>query len=134
MTPAERVVFVLHDVFRSTFSEPATSARRRIDASRAPQSPTAQRPGLVPEFARAWQAKDIGALIALLDPDATAVGDGGGLITALLHPVDGAEQIARFFADRNSPGDLPRRPRLPRRWTKGSPSRGRRRARTPAGG
>ncbi|MGA5063921.1 RNA polymerase sigma factor SigJ [Streptomyces exfoliatus] len=120
MTPAERVAFVLHDVFRYPFSEVAdivgrspaacrqlaASARRRIDASRAPLSPTAQRAGVVREFARAWQAKDISALIGLLDPDATAVGDGGGLVTALLHPIEGAEQIARFFADRTLPGRL----------------------------
>jgi len=44
--------------------------------------------------------KDIGALIGLLDPDATATGDGGGLVTAVLRPIEGAEQIARFFVDR----------------------------------
>ncbi|GAA2078981.1 hypothetical protein GCM10009780_14990 [Actinomadura alba] len=37
-----------------------------------------------------------------LDPDATATGDGGGLASAELRPIEGAEQIARFFADRAS--------------------------------
>ncbi|WP_031014662.1 RNA polymerase sigma factor SigJ [Streptomyces sp. NRRL F-5727] len=120
MTPAERVAFVLHDVFRYPFGEVAdivgrtpaacrqlaSTARRRIDASRAPLTPTAQRAGVVREFRLAWQAKDIGALIGLLDPDATAVGDGGGLVTALLQPIEGAERIARFFADRTLPGRL----------------------------
>ncbi|MFF9865318.1 RNA polymerase sigma factor SigJ [Streptomyces sp. NPDC013953] len=120
MTPAERVAFVLHDVFRYPFSEVAdivgrtpaacrqlaTSARRRVSASRAPLSPTAQRARVVKEFKLAWQAKDINALIGLLDPDATAVGDGGGLVTALLHPIEGAERIARFFAGRTRPGRL----------------------------
>ncbi|MFD3536898.1 RNA polymerase sigma factor SigJ [Streptomyces sp. NPDC058664] len=120
MTPAERVAFVLHDVFRYPFSEVAdivgrtpaacrqlaTSARRRVDASRAPLSPKAQRARVVREFNLAWQAKDINALIGLLDPDATAVGDGGGLVTARLHPIEGAEQIARFFAARTRPGRL----------------------------
>ncbi|WP_225802924.1 RNA polymerase sigma factor SigJ [Streptomyces sp. NK15101] len=120
MTPAERVAFVLHDVFRYPFSEVAdivgrtpaacrqlaASARRRVDASRAPSAPTTQRARVVREFKRAWQAQDISALIGLLDPDATAVGDGGGLVTALLRPIEGAERIARFFAGRTRPGRL----------------------------
>lgn len=120
MTPAERVAFVLHDVFRYPFSEVAgivgrtpaacrqlaTSARRRVEAARTPLPPVAQRARVIKEFKLAWQAKDINALIGLLDPDATAVGDGGGLVTALLRPIEGAEQIARFFAGRTRPGRL----------------------------
>ncbi|WP_128976646.1 RNA polymerase sigma factor SigJ [Streptomyces roseicoloratus] len=120
MTPAERVAFVLHDVFRYPFSEVAdivgrtpaacrqlaASARRRVDASRAPLSPATQRAGVVRAFKQAWEAKDIPALIRLLDPGAVAVGDGGGLVTATLHPIEGAEPIARFFADRTLPGRL----------------------------
>jgi RNA polymerase sigma factor (sigma-70 family) len=112
MTPAERVVFVLHDVFRYPFPEVAeivgrtpaacrqlaTSARRRVRGSPVPATPPARRAVLVRDFKQAWQAKDVHALIGLLDPDATATGDGGGLVTAELRPVEGAEQIARFFA------------------------------------
>jgi RNA polymerase sigma factor (sigma-70 family) len=113
MTPAERVAFILHDVFRYPFAEVAaivgrtpaacrqlaTSARRRIRAAQAPATPTAERAGIVREFKRAWAAKDIEALIGLLDPDAVAVGDGGGLVTASPHPIEGGERVARFFAD-----------------------------------
>ncbi|MFD5006255.1 RNA polymerase sigma factor SigJ [Streptomyces mutabilis] len=120
MTPAERVAFVLHDVFRYPFSEVAdivgrtpaacrqlaSSARRRVDASRAPLSPADQRADVVRAFRQAWEAKDIPALIGLLDPGAVAVGDGGGLVTASPHPIEGAESIARFFADRTLPGRL----------------------------
>ncbi|MET8047906.1 RNA polymerase sigma factor SigJ [Streptosporangium sp. NPDC005286] len=116
MTPAERVAFILHDVFRYSFAEVAeivgrtpaacrqlaSSARRRIHASRAPAAPAAQRAGIVRAFKQAWAAKDIDALIGLLDPDATATGDGGGLVSAVLRPIEGAERIARFFADRTS--------------------------------
>jgi hypothetical protein len=45
------------------------------------------------------ETQDIAALIGLLDPDATATADGGGLVTAALHPIEGAEQIARAFID-----------------------------------
>src|SRR6476661_6209722 len=109
MTPAERVSFILHDVFRYSFAEVAeivgrtpvacrqlaSSARRRIRASQAPAALAAQQVGLVRAFKQAWEAKDINALIGLLDPDATAIADGGGLVSAALRPIEGAEQIVR---------------------------------------
>jgi RNA polymerase sigma factor (sigma-70 family) len=113
MTPAERVAFILHDVFRYSFPEVAdivgrtpaacrqlaSSARRRIDASRAPATPTAEQAALVRDFKAAWEAKDIGTLIGLLDPDVTAVGDGGGFVQARPEPVEGGEPVARYFVD-----------------------------------
>jgi RNA polymerase sigma-70 factor (ECF subfamily) len=76
----------------------ASSARRRVRASRAPAPSPARQVGIVRAFKQAWEAGDIGALIGLLDPDATVIADGGGLVTAALRPVEGAEQIARFYA------------------------------------
>jgi len=113
MTPAERVAFVLHDVFRYSFAEVAgivgrtpaacrqlaSSARRRIREARAPASPAAHQAGIVRAFKRAWEAKDIDALIGLLDPDATAIADGGGLATTFLRPIEGGEQIARAWIE-----------------------------------
>jgi RNA polymerase sigma-70 factor, ECF subfamily len=113
MTPAERVAFILHDVFRYSFAEVAeivgrtpaacrqlaSSARRRIRGSQAPATPTAQRADIVRDFKEAWEAKDIEALIGLLDPDVTAIGDGGGVVSAVLHPIEGGEQVARFAVD-----------------------------------
>jgi RNA polymerase sigma factor (sigma-70 family) len=113
MTPAERVAFILHDVFRFPFADVAeivgrtpgacrqlaTSARRRIDESQTPPTPTSQQAGMVKEFKLAWEAKDIDALIGLLDPDATSIADGGGLARARLTPIEGGEQIARHYVD-----------------------------------
>ncbi len=48
---------------------------------------------------RAWEARDIDALIGLLDPDATAIADGGGLAVTFLHPIEGGEQIARAWVE-----------------------------------
>lgn len=110
MTPAERVAFVLHDVFRYSFVEVAeivgrtpaacrqlaTSARRRIRAARASTAPAGLRAGLVRDFKQAWEAKDIGALVGLLDPDATMVADGGGQVGTALRPIEGSERIARY--------------------------------------
>ena len=110
MTAAERVAFILHDVFRYPFAEVAeivgrtdaacrqlaSSARRRIHASQASAVRPAERASLVRDFKKAWDAKDISALIGLLDPDATWTVDGGGLVSAALHPIQGGERIARY--------------------------------------
>ncbi|MEN3358120.1 MAG: hypothetical protein V7637_2102, partial [Mycobacteriales bacterium] len=113
MTAAERVAFILHDVFRYPFADVAeivgrtpaacrqlaTSARRRIRASQAPATPPAQQADVVRNFKAAWAAKDIKALIGLLDPDATATADGGGLAMTFLRPIEGGEQIARAWVE-----------------------------------
>ena len=113
MTPAERVAFILHDVFRYSFAEVAEivgrtpaacrqlafSARRRIRAAQPPAPPTARQAGIIRAFKQAWEAKDIDALIGLLDPDATAIADGGGLATTFLRPIEGGEQIARAWIE-----------------------------------
>jgi RNA polymerase sigma-70 factor (ECF subfamily) len=113
MTPAERVAFILHDVFGYPFAEVAevvgrspaacrqlaSSARRRIRAQQPPPAPAAEMAGIVRDFKRAWEAKDIQALVGLLDPDAVAVADGGGLVSAELRPMEGGERIARACAD-----------------------------------
>jgi RNA polymerase sigma-70 factor (ECF subfamily) len=111
MTPAERVAFILHDVFRYSFSEVAeivgrtpaacrqlaSTARRRTREARAPAAATARQARIVRDFKRAWESKDINALIGLLDPDATAVADGGGLASAYPHPIHGGERVARAY-------------------------------------
>jgi RNA polymerase sigma factor (sigma-70 family) len=113
LTPAERVAFILHDVFSYPFAEVAevtgrtsascrqlaSAARRRVRASQAPAGPAAQQAGVVRAFKEAWEAKDIDALIGLLDPDATAIADGGGLALTFLHPIEGGEQIARAWVE-----------------------------------
>ncbi|MFF4381631.1 RNA polymerase sigma factor SigJ [Kitasatospora sp. NPDC001547] len=111
MTPAERVAFVLHDVFRYPFPEVAeivgrtpaacrqlaASARRRVGAARAPAVPRGAQAGLVRQFKEAWEARDIAALVGLLAPGATMTADGGGLAGAALRPVAGGERIARYL-------------------------------------
>ncbi len=113
MTPAERVTFVLHDVFRYSFAEVAdvvgrtpaacrqlaVSARRHLRAAGASATPAAHRADLVRDFKQAWEAKDIPALIGLLDPDATSTADGGGLVGLVFEAVEGADLIARSFVE-----------------------------------
>ena len=122
MTPAERVAFILHDVFGYPFAEVAgivgrtpaacrqlaSSARRRIRASQPPAAPPARQAGIIRAFTQAWEAQDINALIALLDPGATAIADGGGLAIAFLDPIEGGEQIARAWIEiaNRKPSDM----------------------------
>jgi RNA polymerase sigma-70 factor (ECF subfamily) len=133
MTPAERVALILHDVFRYPFAEVAeitgrtpaacrqlaTSARRRIRAAQPPATPTARQASIVRDFRQAWEAKDINALVGLLDPRVTLTGDGGGVASASLQPTEGGERVARFLADlaSNAPGDI----RLLERTVNGQP-------------
>jgi RNA polymerase sigma factor (sigma-70 family) len=114
MTPAERVAFILHDVFGYPFAEVAdivgrtpaacrqlaSSARHRIRPSEPSATPTARQASLIRDFKKAWEAKDITALISLLDPGVTATADTGGLASSIAQgPIEGAEQIARAALD-----------------------------------
>jgi RNA polymerase sigma factor (sigma-70 family) len=113
MTPAERVSFVLHDVFGYPYDEIgkivgrsapacrqlASSARRQVRESRPRLQPAPEHARVVSAFKSAWNSGDIAALIALLDPKATAITDGGGLVTAAIHPIHGPAAIATFLLD-----------------------------------
>ncbi|MFD5267569.1 RNA polymerase sigma factor SigJ [Streptomyces sp. NPDC058335] len=119
MTPAERVAFVLHDVFRYPFAEIAdvlgrtpaackqlaASARRRVSPAGAPVTATG-RAEVVRHVKEAWESKDIAALVGLLDPAAVMTADGGGMVGTVLRPVEGGARIAAYMvaiADR-APG------------------------------
>ncbi|UGT39806.1 RNA polymerase sigma factor SigJ [Nocardia yamanashiensis] len=111
LTPAERVAFVLHDVFRYSFAEIAdivgrspgacrqlaSSARRRIGTAREPSGD--RRAEVVKDFKTAWETRNIEALIGLLDPHATAVADSGGLAPAFREPIIGGAEIARAWME-----------------------------------
>jgi RNA polymerase sigma-70 factor (ECF subfamily) len=111
MTPAERVAFVLHDVFQYSFAEVgeivgrspeaarqlASTARRRIRDERRSPVDAAAHAAVVRSFKRAWETGDVEALVALLDPNAVAIGDGGGIVTALKRPLVGRDWIVKGF-------------------------------------
>ncbi|MER7997763.1 RNA polymerase sigma factor SigJ [Streptomyces sp. NPDC095613] len=119
MTPAERVAFVLHDVFRYRYAEIAgildrtpaackqlaAAARRRVRVERAPVT-AAGRADAVRQVKEAWEARDIAALVDLLDPAAVMTADGGGMAGTALRPIEGGARIAQYMvaiADR-TPG------------------------------
>ncbi|HWC22266.1 MAG TPA: RNA polymerase sigma factor SigJ [Flexivirga sp.] len=111
MTPAERVAFVLHDVFAVPFAEIAevvgrspaacrqlaTSARRRVQQGRSRQASRGEHDETVRAFAAAARAGDLAALVAVLDPEVVLRSDGGGVVSAARRPVAGATNVARFL-------------------------------------
>jgi RNA polymerase sigma-70 factor (ECF subfamily) len=111
LTPAERVAFVLHEVFGVPFAEIgeivgrspeatrqlASSARRHIRDLRSRATDAAEHARLVTAFRRACEVGDLDALVRILDPDVTSTSDGGGKVRAALRPVVGAENVARFL-------------------------------------
>lgn len=120
MTPAERVAFVLHDVFGFTFAEVAaavgrtpaaarqlaSSARRRVRAHDAVGGDRHEHDTVVRAFVRAAGSGDLAALAALLDPSVALRSDGGGVVSAARRPVLGADAVARFLLGvvRKNPG------------------------------
>ncbi|MGA1836907.1 RNA polymerase sigma factor SigJ [Herbiconiux sp. 11R-BC] len=126
LTPAERVVFVLHEVFAVPFGEIAevvgrssdacrqlaTSARRHVREGRATAAPAAQHDEVVRAFVAAAGGGDLAALLALLDPSVELRSDGGGFVSAARKPVVGALNVARFLlgiAEKNPHAELAER-------------------------
>jgi RNA polymerase sigma-70 factor (ECF subfamily) len=111
LTPTERAVFLLHEVFGYDYTEIAgitgksetncrqilTRARHhvddgkpRFDASREQRDEVARR------FFAAAGGGDLAGLLELLAPDVVMVGDGGGKAWATARPTTGAERVARL--------------------------------------
>ncbi|HLI31492.1 MAG TPA: RNA polymerase sigma factor SigJ [Solirubrobacteraceae bacterium] len=110
LTPAERVAFVLHDIFGLTFeqvaevsgrSAPAARklaqrARRHVETGR-PRKPASapQQRELALAFATACNEGDLERLMALLDPEVVWRTDGGGVVGAARKVHRGAQRVAR---------------------------------------
>lgn len=112
LSPVERAVFLLHDVFAFDFEEvaavvdrsPANArqiavrARKHVEARRPRFEPSAERKReLADRFFAAMTHGDIDALMEMLAEDAVMVGDGGGR-GAVREPVTGRRRMARFLA------------------------------------
>ncbi|MFE3022646.1 RNA polymerase sigma factor SigJ [Nocardia tengchongensis] len=110
LSPAERTAFVLQDVFGMTGPEVAevvgrTPAAVRQLASRArkhveegtPRFPASadEHEKVVSAFAVAWRSGDLSALLGVLDSNVTFTSDGGGKVQAFLHPMHGADKVAK---------------------------------------
>jgi RNA polymerase sigma-70 factor, ECF subfamily len=112
LTPAERVVWVLSEVFGMPFPEVAAVVGRTPAAVRqlavrarahvragAPRVEVAgpQHERTVAAFLAAAAEGDLAGLVSMLDPDVVLTSDGGGVRTAARRPVLGADRVARFL-------------------------------------
>jgi RNA polymerase sigma-70 factor (ECF subfamily) len=130
LSPLERAVFVLKEVFGFSFKEIAEAldkseaavrqtgrrARSHVDA-RQPRYDTdkALTRQVTEEFLTATLGGDLNRMLELLAPDVTAWTDGGGKVTAAIRPLYGPNKVARFLLgviDRKLPGNMEIRPVL----------------------
>jgi len=123
LSPAERAVFVLRDVFGMSVGEVAavldrSEAAVRQMAHRAKQHVQARRPrfdtdrkaqrDVTERFLAAAITGDVESLLAAMAPGVVLVADGGGRVKAALRPIIGAEKVARFLGAVGPQGvDLP---------------------------
>jgi RNA polymerase sigma-70 factor (ECF subfamily) len=113
LTPAERAVFVLREVFGLAYGEIAEAVGKspaavRQIAHRARAHVAARRPrGVVSPaqtqealeaFQRAAETGDLQSLLDILAPDVVALSDGGGVKQAAVRPIVGANKVARLLA------------------------------------
>jgi RNA polymerase sigma-70 factor (TIGR02957 family) len=113
LSPTERAVFVLREVFDLTYDEIAeavgkTPAAVRQVAHRAKAHVAARRPrgvvsdaqvrGALAAFQRAVETGDLQSLLDMLAPDVVLLGDGGGIKQSVPRPVSGAGQVGRLLA------------------------------------
>ena len=112
LSPEERAAFLLHEVFDYGHAEAAQilgiaedACRQRVHRARArlregrPRfhvDAQAQR-RLLERFVAALRKPTLESLQALFAEDAVAVSDGGGVARAILHPLHGAERLARLY-------------------------------------
>jgi RNA polymerase sigma factor (sigma-70 family) len=110
LAPAERVAFVLHDIFGMSFEEIApiverspeaarqlaSRARRRVQARNAtPDGDVEVQGSVVAAFLAAARDGDFQGLVAVLDPEVVLRGDGGASRPGQSVELRGAEQVAR---------------------------------------
>jgi RNA polymerase sigma-70 factor (ECF subfamily) len=112
LSPVQRAVFLLHEVFGYGYAEIgglvgrsedncrqiAARARRHIEAGRPRfEASRREREELARRFFAAIDQGDTEGLVGLLAADAVIYGDGGGKAPAVTVPVHGAERVARFL-------------------------------------
>ena len=110
LTPAERLAFVLHDIFGMPFDEIAplvertpdaarklaSRARHRVQARRAtPDADIEAQQSVVAAFVAAARDGDFPRLLAVLDPNVVLRGDAGAVLAGRSLEITGAEQVAR---------------------------------------
>ncbi|CAM5251335.1 RNA polymerase sigma24 factor [Streptomyces spiroverticillatus] len=112
LSPTERAVFVLREIFDVGYDEIATAvdkspaavrqiahrARQHVEARRPRQTvPASVTRAALASFRRVLETGDLQGLLDVLAPDVVLIGDGGGIKHAALRPTVGAAKVARFM-------------------------------------
>ena len=107
LTPTERAVFVLREVFDTPYGEIAEAVGKSSDAvrqigHRAREHVATRRPRMeVDRFLAAVTQGDLQGLLDVLAPDVVLVADGGGVVQAVVNPVLGAKRVANLLRPFN---------------------------------
>ena len=141
LTPTERAVFVLREVFDVPYDEIADAvdkspaavrqiahrARSHVEARRPREAVgSAERDAVIERFMAAVATGDLQSLMDVLAPDVVLITDGGGVKQAALQPIHGVEKVLRFLIGGHARGrrqprragrrsTAPRPPAAPRR-------------------
>ncbi len=132
LSPTERAVFVLREVFETSYEEIAEAVGKspaavRQIAHRARDHVAARRPRMavskteqqevVDRFLAAIRFGDVQGLLDVLAPDVIAVADGGGFVAAARRPVEGAKRVANLLIAASRGAEL----EVKAIWLNGSP-------------
>jgi RNA polymerase sigma-70 factor (ECF subfamily) len=114
LSPDERAVFVLREVFGFDYDEIGSAvgksaaavrqvahrAREHVQARRKRFDPVDPRQNaqITAQFLAAASSGDVDTLVSMLAPDATWIADGGGKVSAARRPVVGADKVAHVVA------------------------------------
>jgi RNA polymerase sigma-70 factor (TIGR02957 family) len=122
LSPTERAVFVLREVFRVEYDEIAAAldksapavrqiahrAREHVEARRPREVVSAEQTrAALTSFQRALATGDLQGLLDVLAPDVVLLADGGGRRQAALRPILGAAKVVRYLAGTMAKNALP---------------------------
>ena len=112
LSPIERAVFLLHEVFGYSYAEIsdvvdksedncrqiALRARRAVEAGQPRFDPSEEERMRVAEQFFAALSGDVDDIAAVLAEDVVMHGDGGGKAPAIAQPLEGAQRVAKFWS------------------------------------
>lgn len=112
LSPTERAIFLLHEVFDYDYAYIAKTVGKSIPncrqiVCRARNNLVLRRPNTIPsfqekeevvaQFLTSWNQGDLHRLVALMAENITFWSDGGGQVTAAQRPLHGCQKVARFL-------------------------------------
>jgi RNA polymerase sigma-70 factor (ECF subfamily) len=122
LTPTERAVFLLREVFEYDYGQIAditdkteancrkiySRAKKQLQGSELPAAPVSneRQKAVITRFADAFLHYDPNTLLELLAEDAVFISDGGGVVRTAIHPISGRERIIRLLTSPKAYRDM----------------------------